>query len=110
MRFVSHIGRVEPPARKESPLSPATSERQAVIAFQQFVHGLNAVRNEQRRQYTKLLPATRIPASELPRAEVLRVFLILNSKHAPHRATLNKVGLNTVHLSDELWGEAKLRS
>jgi hypothetical protein len=91
-------------------VSTATSERQAIFAFHQFIFGLNAARSEQRRQYTKLRPGTHIPASELNRAEVLRVFLILNKKHEPHRASLNKVGHNTVHLSDELWGEAKLRS
>lgn len=91
-------------------MSTATSERQAVVAFQQFVYGLNAARSEQRRQYTKLRAATRIPASDLNRDEVLGVFLILNKKHEPHRATLNKVGHNTVQLADELWGDAKLRS
>jgi hypothetical protein len=90
-------------------VSTATSVQQAVVAFQQFIRGLSGLRDDDE-TFTGLSQRTRIAAIKLNRSEVLQVFLILNSKHEPHRAMLGKVGTDVVHLCNEFWQDAKSRA
>jgi hypothetical protein len=87
-------------------MSSATSEQRAVTNYQNFVTSLTASTAADV-EHTKSSRVSRIPASDVDRAEVVDVFLQYHPEHEAHYNKLMTVGSDPLQLSDEFWAAAK---